>query len=83
MVRPRPIHSIYFQPRFSILDKVSLAVILELVGCKNDKTAIQQLEKVQNETGKLLEKVQKVEKKLLEKVQKSYLCSRYETKNLR
>jgi hypothetical protein len=42
------------------LDKVSLAVILELAGCKNDKTAIQHLEKVQNATGKLLEKVQKV-----------------------
>jgi len=44
------------QPELSILD----AVILELTGCKNDKIAIQQLEKVQNATGKLLEKVQKV-----------------------
>ena len=60
----------HFQPRFSILDKVSLAVILELAGWKNDKIAIQQLEKVQNTIGKLLEKVQKVQKKLLEKVQK-------------
>lgn len=66
-----------------LLDKVSLAVILELAGCKNDKTVIQHLEKVQNATGKLLEKVQKVQKKLLEKVQKLYLCSRYETKSLR
>lgn len=51
-----PIHFIHFQPELSILD----AVILELTGCKNDKIAIQQLEKVQNATGKLLEKVQKV-----------------------
>lgn len=50
------IHFIHFQAELSILD----AVILELTGCKNDKIAIQQLEKVQNATGKLLEKVQKV-----------------------
>jgi hypothetical protein len=42
------------------LDKVFLAVILELAGCKNDNTIIKHLEKVQNATGKLLEKVQKV-----------------------
>ena len=51
-----PIHFIHFQAELSILD----AVILELTGYKNDKIAIQQLEKVQNATGKLLEKVQKV-----------------------